>query len=204
MSPACSLIRHRATFSDLGSSTSMSPELNHDGRLTGVDRGGRPLRRLTRSTAIIVRSGRPPRRLAVPAIRSYEQTDRPRPSRSRSGPGGQHGRDRPDWRRVVHRPADLKKVISSIARPSMMAGRRPNKHAGDMFWAGLSTLLAPLAAFSERGVKMAVFHGPQAQSWRCRYFVPASILLRKRSASLEPHRRGHFGAEFANLLGSAG
>lgn len=154
--------------------------------------------------AIIVRSGRPPKRLAVPAIRSHDQTDRPRPSRCRSGPGGQHGRDRPDWRRVVHRPADLKKVISSIARPSMMAGRRPNKHAGDMFWAGLSTLLAPLAAFSERGVKMAVFHGPQAQSWRCRYFVPASILLRKRSASLEPHRRGHFGAEFANLLGSAG
>lgn len=66
-----------------------------------------------RSMTITVRSGRPPKRLAVPAIRSHDQTDRPRPSRCRSGPGGQHGRDRPDWRRVVHRPADMKKVHPS-------------------------------------------------------------------------------------------
>ena len=66
-----------------------------------------------------------------PGARSHDQTDRPRPSRSRSGPDGQHGRDRPDWRRVDHRPADLKKVISSRARPSKIAGRRPIKHAGD-------------------------------------------------------------------------
>lgn len=45
-----------------------------------------------------------------PGYRSYEQTDRPRPSRSRSGPGVQHGRERLDWRLVVPRPADMKKV----------------------------------------------------------------------------------------------
>ena len=42
--------------------------MNYDGRMTGMDRGGRPLRRSKRFMAIIVRSGRPPRRLAVPAI----------------------------------------------------------------------------------------------------------------------------------------
>ena len=43
----------------------------------------------------------------------------------------------------------MKKVHPVESQTFKMAGRRPNKHAGDMFWAGLSALLAPLAAFSQ-------------------------------------------------------
>ena len=80
-------------------------------------------RRPTSSSAEAIHGHHRQRRTTASAVgrpgdRSYEQTDRPRPSRGRSGPGVQHGRDRLDWRLVVHRPADLKKVISSRARPS--------------------------------------------------------------------------------------
>lgn len=116
-----------------GSPGSRSPELNHDGRLNGVDRGGRPLtaadaihghHRQERTTASAV--GRP-------GARSYEQTDRPRPSRSRSGPGVQHGRDRLDWRLVVHRPADMKKVHLLDGQTFQDGGPQADKHAGDRF-----------------------------------------------------------------------
>jgi hypothetical protein len=36
---------------------------------------------------------------------------------------------------------------------------------------------SPPRPFSKTGVEIAVFHCPQTQCWRGRYFVPASICL---------------------------
>lgn len=84
----------------------------------------------TSSSAEAIHGHHRQKRTTAPAVgRSgdilHDQTDRPRPSRSRSGPGVQHGRDRPDWRRVVHDRLTYIRFIRSRARPSMMAGRRP-------------------------------------------------------------------------------
>jgi len=42
----------------------------------------------------------------------------------------------------------------------------------------------PPRPFSKRGVELAVFHGPQTQSWRSRYFVPASICFQRHATSV--------------------
>ena len=112
MSHACSLRRHGRHFRVLALGIDVA---GIEPRRTIDWRGSR---RPTSSSADAIHGHHRQERTTASAVgrpgdRSYEQTDRPRPSRSRSGPGGQHGRDRPDWRRVVHRPADMKKVHPS-------------------------------------------------------------------------------------------
>lgn len=68
----------------------------------------------------------------------------------------------------------MKKVTPVESQNFKMAGRRPIKHAGDR---RLLTLLAPMAPFSKTGVSDDLFHGPQTQWWRGRYFVPHTICL---------------------------
>jgi len=63
-------------------------------------------------------------------------------------------------------------------------GRRPIKHASVRF-PSLLTLLAPLAGVLSNTSEFGLFHGPQTQCWRGRYFVPASIRFRRRGAHLD-------------------
>lgn len=64
-------------------------------------------------------------------------------------------------------------VVSKDPNFVVMAAGRPSTRATG--FRTLSTLLAPLAGVLENPSEFGLFHGPQTQWWRGRYFVPDII-----------------------------